>query len=203
MRFLMMLIIALVSFTAKCQIVIKDSTQSKYNMGIYPNIYYYDHILDDQSDEFARIFSCELSPYFSYNLYHNLFVGFNGSYEFFISNFYDKQNIKEIGLFSRYILPYTINKSLFRKMHLYCEVGYYRTNYKAVSYIANTIEYKGIEIEEDFVISKKMNYSKLSIPIGITFHVAEHIFIDLNWRKTIYIDGASRNGFMGGVGFNF
>ena len=130
-------------------------------------------------------------------------MGCNFSYEFFTSNFYKKENFIEIGFFSRYIFPYTINKRLLKKTHLYLEVGYNKTNYKVVSYKANTFEYKDIKIEEDFVVSKKMNYSKFSIPIGITFHVAEHIFIDLNWRKVIYIDGASENGFMGGVGFNF
>jgi hypothetical protein len=182
------------------QIIKKDTSETKYIIGLYPHLFYMDMLIDDQHGDYARMLSCELEPYAGLNLYRNLYGGINFSYEFFFSNFYKKENFIKAGVFSRYILPFTLDKGLLKRIHLYFEIGYYKTNYKVVSYIANTFEYEGIKIEEDFFTSKGMNHSMVSIPIGITFHVSKGIYFDFNWRKNMYTNGTNENGFSLGLG---
>ena len=203
MRYLISTIFLFACCATYGQLILKDSTESKLILGIHPNLLYSSDLVDEQSNKFAKLFSFSPRTYFAYNLYRNFYVGGNFSYEIFLSNFYKKRSFAEIGCFARYTLPYTINRKVLKLMHLHFEVGYNQTNYKHVPYIANTFEYKNIIIEEDFIISKELKHSKVSIPIGITLQVVNHIFIDLDWQKNFYINGSSKSGFMCGVGFNF
>lgn len=180
----------------------KDSLISKFDIGIYPNIYYVNQLTEINSDEFVNLFSCELRPYFAYNVYNNIFLGCNISYEFIASDFYEKENFRDLGVFVRYIIPYTGNKKLSKKIHLYFECGYYKTNYIMVGETINIFKYKSIDIYEDFRTSNDLAYSKISIPIGLTFNVTNKLYIDLNWQYVKYVDGGTKRGFMCGLGYN-
>jgi opacity protein-like surface antigen len=179
-----------------------DTTYNKFMLGIYPSFSYSEQLIDDNSEEKANIFILDIRPYFAYNLYKNLYLGCNFSYEFFASNFYEKENFIEAGVFMRYIIPYTLDKRFLKRFHFYTEFGYSKTNYRIVSDILRTVEYKTVKIEEDFIISKSLNQSKFSLPIGFTFHASSKFFIDLNWQYIHFINGTNINGFMCGIGYN-
>jgi hypothetical protein len=180
----------------------RDTAYNDIFLGFYPNIYFSEILVDENTDEKARLFSLELKPYIAYNLYKNIYLGCNFSYEFFASNFYEKENFIEAGVFMRYIIPYTLDKRFLKRFHFYTEFGYSKTNYRIVSDILRTVEYKTVKIEEDFIISKSLNQSKFSLPIGFTFHASSKFFIDLNWQYIHFINGTNINGFMCGIGYN-
>jgi len=179
-----------------------DTVYNEIFLGFYPNLYFSEILVDENTDEMARLFSLEIKPYFAYNLYKNLYIGCNFSYEIFESNFYEKDNFKELGVFMRYIIPYTIDKKFLRRFHVYTEFSYGKTNYRIVSDAVNIFEYKTIKIEEDFIISKSLNQSKFSFPVGFNFHLSGKFFIDLNWQYVHFVNGTGINGFMAGVGYN-
>ncbi len=187
----------------KGRTIIKDTVYNKLAVGMYPNLLYYDGIIDDNTWEKVNFFSLTLQPYTAYNLYKNLYIGCAFSYEFFSSNFYDKKNFIEVGMFLRYVVPYTINKKFLRRIHIYSAIEYYKTNYRIVPEIVNTIYYKGrIMVEEDYIISNKLDQSKISIPVGLLFTINKYFYIDLNWQNVKYLNGTNIDGFMCGIGIN-
>lgn len=179
----------------------KDSLVSKLNVGIYPNMYYTNTIVEENSDEFVNLFSLQLRPYIAYNVCNNLFLGCSSSYEIFVSDFYEKKSFVELGCFIRYVLPYSINKDLIDRFRLYFELGYYKTNYCMFSETINTFTYKSIEIYENFTLSSKLDQAKIVFPIGFTVAITDRFYIDINWQYSKFINGGVETGFMGGVGY--
>lgn len=185
------------------QIFSKDSLQNRISMGIFPSLSYYDK-LDKEDKKYIRAMSVELRPYVSYNVYKNIFLGSAMSYQFFYSNFYEKENFVEVGIFSRYVIPYTVTKKGFwKRIHLYVEVGYFKTNYRMVSQIVNTVEYKNEKIiDENYIISDKLNQDKFSIPIGLNIRIGKNFYIDFNYQQMYYLKGKNMQSFMCGLGYN-
>lgn len=183
------------------QIFIKDTTSLKYSTGFYNNLLYHNEIIDKQTNEKAKLFSLEVKPYFTYHFNNNIGIGFSFSYEFFSSNYYKKKSLIECGLIARYVMPVTINKSLLKKIHFYVEIGYYKTNYLMCSETVDTFIYKTITINENFIISNKLNKTMVCLPIGMQISIWNGIYFDLRWQYNIYIEGTNINGFTFGVGY--
>lgn len=187
------------------QVFTKDTIapNTKFSIGFYPVLLYYEEKVDDPNMKFARIFSCECRPYISYRIIQNLYVGGAFSYEFYKSNFYTKDKLIELGVFSRYYVPFIINKRFFKNFRVYGEFAYNKTNYKVVPYVANVVEFKNITIEEDYIIYNSLNQNKITIPIGIEFPITKKLKLDFNWQYSKYIQGTHITGFMSGVSYNF
>lgn len=181
----------------------KDSINRKFILGSYQNLVYQEASLENDSKKFGRIFSCSIRPYVAYNVSHNLFVGTQFSYEFFKSNYYQKETFIDVGLFARYIIPYTIQKKVLNRVHFYIEAGYYRTNYKVVDYVVNTFEYKNLRINETFYAGKSLNYSLLTVPVGVNLRGRNHFYFDFNFQNWFFVKGKYMWGFMSGIGFTF
>lgn len=200
--------IILTSFIALCipsfiysQIFKKDTISLKYTTGFYNNLLYHNKIIDEQANEKTKLFSLEIKPYFTYHFNNNIGVGILLSYEFFSSNYYNKKSLIECGLIARYVVPVTINKPLFKKIHFYTEIGCYKTNYLMYSETVDTFIYKTITISENFIISNKLDKMMVCLPIGIQISIWNGIYFDLRWQYNIYIEGTNLNGFTFGVGY--
>lgn len=89
----------------------RDSIDSKFIVGIHPNLYYSEILRSAEPRDFARTFSLSLQPYFAYNLGKNFYVGNAFNYEIFYSNLYQRNEMIQIGAFARYLLPYYMTKS--------------------------------------------------------------------------------------------
>ncbi|OQA98963.1 MAG: hypothetical protein BWY22_00622 [Bacteroidetes bacterium ADurb.Bin217] len=187
------------------QVFTKDTIapNTKYSIGFYPSLYYYDWKVENEEFEFARFFSLGFRPAFTYKITHNIFMSTIMHYEFNASNFYTKDSFIEIGIAARYVLPYTINVRALKKLHFYFEAQYHRTNYRLLPYTVKIFEFNDIVIKEDFIISDGLQYNKLVIPLGITVPFTKRLYLDINWQYWHFISGKSFNGFMGGVYYNF
>ncbi len=202
MRNILVVTCVILSFNLNGQIIKLDSTHNKLALGLYPNLLFSDIVIDDNPNNRAILFSLETRPYIAYNLYSNIFVGLEFSYEFFYSNYYDKDNFKEFGLSLRYIVPFHIDKKILNRLRLYTGISYCMTNYRMVDDVVNIFEYDSIFIEEDFIISNKIDQQKFYIPIGLKITFWKNVFIDLNWQYVKFNNGTSESGFMCGIGIN-
>jgi len=183
------------------QIIKNDTIQSssKFSLGLYPNIFYFDSRVDTEEMEFARMFSFRLFPSLSYKVVQNLYISSIGSYEFYASNFYDKHRFIELGVSTRYISNYYVNKKIFKKIRYYIEFQYFKTNYKIVPFTVKTFQFKGVTIDEKYETSNLLNFSKVSVPIGIIVPIRNKLYLDINWQYWQFISGKSFNGFMAGM----
>jgi len=181
----------------------KDTVNRKFILGGYKNFAYSEESLKNDSKKYGRIFSCTIRPYFAYNVSHNFFIGTQFSYEFFKSNYYKKENFIDVGFFTRYIIPYTIQMKVLNRIHFYVEAGYYRTNYKVVNDVVNTFEYKNLRINETFYVGKDLKYSLFTLPVGINLRGRNHFYFDFNFQNWFFVNGKYMWGFMSGIGFTF
>jgi hypothetical protein len=169
-------VLALLTNKIQAQFFKTDSIENKLTFSILPNFCYFDKVVDTSTWEMARIFSLEPQSYLAYNLSDNLYAGGAFSYEIFKSNFYHKKSFIATGIFLKYYFPFAINKKLLNHFHFYTSIEYYRTNYRYVSQIVDTIRYKSLTVNQDYIISNKLNQNKIAIPIGFIFRFKQ-IFI--------------------------
>ena len=191
------------SLALSAQTIKKEYVSEKLMMGLYPNMFFFKQAVEDGSNDYARLFSFELQPFVAYNIHNNVFMGFQGSYRHFISKSFDIDNVVELGLSLRYVLPINIDKDLFRLFKFYIEAACYRTNYMQYDKVVNVYEYRGLTFEEDFVIGNKLDQTKLSFPIGFQFKVFKNLHLDINWQYHKYINGSYSSGLMGGLSYYF
>lgn len=193
------------STTIFSQVFTKDTIapNTKYSIGFYPSLYYYDWKVENEEFEFARFFSLGFRPAFTYKITHNIFMSTIMHYEFNASNFYTKDSFIEIGIAARYVLPYTINVRALKKLHFYFEAQYHRTNYRLLPYTVKIFEFNDIVIKEDFEISNRLQYNKLVIPLGITVPFTKRLYLDINWHTSLFFNNYKKTDFMGGVYYNF
>jgi hypothetical protein len=184
------------------QLIKKDSSHLKFSTGFYNNLFYYNAVADKKTNEKVYIFSYEIKPYLSYYFYKNIGIGALFSYEFYKSNFYNKKKFKEYGFYLDYVFPYKIDRFIFRKVHFYLKPGYFFTNYLKVSETVETVTYKNIIIEEDYIIENRFNYSMVCMPIGLKFNVWEELNINARWQYLIFLTGGNVNGFTLGLSYN-
>lgn len=196
---LLLIIVSAIS----AQTIKKERIDEKFMLGLYPNMFFYKEAVSDGSEDYARLFSLELQPFIAYNIYNNLFIGAQGSYNYFASNSFNINNIAEIGLSLRYVLPLKIDKALLRSLKFYIEAACYKTNYVQYNEIVNTYDYKGLSIEEDFVIGNKLDQTKLAFPLGIQIKVFKNLHLDVNWQYNKYLVGGHYSSFAGGVSYYF
>ncbi len=201
-RILLVLFLSLSLGLSAQSFIQHDDVYHKFKVGLHPNIFFTEYLIEELPKENLRILSLELKPYFAYNFYKNLYLGISFSYEFFFSNFYNKESFFELGTLLRYEIPYTINKRFFKRLRLYAEVGYYRTNYKYVENIVRTFTYRSLTVDEDFIIDKQLSQSKWAFPIGLTLYVTSNLYVDFNWQYVLFPKEANLNGFMFGLGYN-
>lgn len=185
------------------QIIKKDSLYSKFIVGLNPMVGFREDIFYEPNGREKETF-LSFTPYVygAYNLHKNLYVGADFGYEFFHSSYYKKKNFVEAGVFTRYWVPFTINHRFFRKLRLYVQVNYTRTNFIKVADVVNVFEYKKLTIEEDFIISNGLNQERFAFPIGLTFRLKRYLYAEINWQYQKYINGTGVSGFNAGIGFN-
>src|SRR5690606_3028543 len=161
MKLLFYLVLLLNSIQSHSQFFKRDSIDSKFIVGIHPNIYYSDILMSEEPRKFARTFSLSIQPYFAYNIFKNLFVGNTFNYEFFYSNLYKRNEMIHLGLFARYVVPFHIDKKFIKRFHLYSEIQYNLTNYVVVFEPQNVHEIhisdKTFVVSEDVIVGNKLN----------------------------------------------
>lgn len=172
------IIIFLFSFSiiSNSQTIKKDTAFSKGQIGLYPGFYYANMQASDVEKEYANLFLFEFDPYLSYNLYQNIFIGSIFSMDFVWSDFYSRKSFIELGAFIKYILPFSIDKNGLRRIRPYIAFEYYKTNYRMVAEVVNTVEYKQASVEEDFIISEYLDQDKYSVPVGIIIDLNNNFF---------------------------
>ncbi len=188
-----LIIILLVFKLSLWGVEIKKDTLNNFVVGFYPIVFNYSTVVTTTDNHSTGVFEGGIRPYFAYNVYRNIFVGCNFTYDFVSSDFYKRDAIMEVGIFSRYIFPYAINKGFWDRLHPYIELGYSLTNYRMVngSEKFNYIEKDGVEVYETFILSDKLNQSKISIPVGINFRLYKFVYLDINFQYVNYINGRS------------
>ncbi len=181
----------------------KDTT-NKFIAGFYPTVCYYTSVVRSTDNQAVGIFEGGIRPYFAYNVCKNIFVGCNLNYDFVSSSFYERGDLMEVGVFTRYIVPFAVDKRFWNRLHPYIEGGYSLTNYRLVyGTVNNYVSDDGVEVYEKFMISDKLNQSKFSIPIGVNFRLFKGFYLDYNFQYVKYINGSSRLEYLAGIGYSW
>jgi hypothetical protein len=184
------------------QILVGDTIYNKVILGVLPNGAYSESILENDGKDRAIIFSITPIVYASYNLHKNLYIGADFGYEIFSSNYYQKRSFVEVDVLARYWIPFTINHRFFKRFRLYVQASYGWSNYIIKSETIRIYTYKTLEIHEDFIIHKDLDFNKYAFPVGLTFKIKRYMYAEMNWQYVKFVNGKGRNGFTAGIGFN-
>ncbi len=168
----------------------KENVNVLYSGGFHNGFSYANFLIDDVQMERGNLFAAEFEPYLGYYPINNLGIGISYSYEFMLSNIYEKDPFIEFGVFVRYYIPYVINKSFLRRIHLFSEFTFSRANYKTVPFINKTVSYKTWFLDENFIMSDRMDQKLFTIPIGVQLNVWKGLNIEISAQYMNFLNGA-------------
>lgn len=184
------------------QLIRPDTIYSKITLGVFNDVLYFEQLVEYEPTERVYILSNTVAPHLVWYPYKNFGFGILGSYEFYSSNFYNKSSFIKFGLTANYKFPFKINLPILKYGNFYIESGFFKTNYIKLDKVLKEFTYKGLKIEENYIISNRLNQSIISIPFGVQFIIWERLYFDFAYQYSFFINGISENGFRVGLGFN-
>lgn len=200
--FLLLFCLSMV-FVSDAQWIKKDFfNDDKFKVSFTPSAHFSDIRSKDGKDK-AIYYILDLRSYFFYNLHKNIDVGTTLSYDFSGGNFYSKKNFIEVGVSTRYVSPFFMDSKFLNQFRFYTGLEYYKTNYRYVSDIQKTIKYKELlSVNEDFIVSNKIDQTKIAVPLGFMFRLSNRFSIDFNYQYMKYIKGRDMTRYMLGIAYS-
>ncbi len=149
----------------KKKIIVKNERQTLLVVGFHSS-YFSLKNRDTVTWKWNYLYYYEIEPHISYYPIPNLGLGACFGYSKYYSNFMQLDNLRWYGIYTRYTIPFHINVKYLNRINLYAEINYQRTNY---------IQFKR---EMDPIVSDKIEYNLLTIPLGFQIRLWKGLFYE-------------------------
>lgn len=168
----------------------KDTTSTEnFIVGLRPHFVYYELTEHFTGTKKLTYFSLYAQPFVGVHVYKWIYVGASGAYEFFRSNFQDKDPYCQLGVFIRYAYRLPSKRRFWKRLELHPEFGYQWTNHFYTHDVANSFEYDGIVFEEKYIIDENLRFRMINISLSAQFDLGRNIYIGGSWGYIQSIGG--------------
>lgn len=188
MRKIIFILAFIIQFSnSQAQILKENNSFHKIELGFHVSDYYLNY-KNPVTFEKVYFFDFGIEPYFLYFPIKNFGIGLSYYYSFIKSNFIELPSFKSVGIFSRYYIPYSINKKFFSRFDFFIEVFIAKTNYKE-DYNQPVYHTKYFELTSPFVYNK-LSQTVFHAPIiGLNIKIFKNLKAEISAGYLQYING--------------
>ncbi len=175
------------SLSLNAQIIETKISNHKLELGFHINDYFISY-KDPITFEKFYYLDLGLEPYITYYPTNNLGVGISFYYSFVKSDFIELVPLKAIGVYSRYYIPYKINKKVLNRFDFFVEIFLAKSNFKEDinQPVYNT---KHFDVSSPYMY-EKFSQTIIHAPIlGVNFQLFKKLNAEVSVGYKIYIDG--------------